>query len=273
MNEKNLMSHVDAEEEADKLRQKIESGEARNYNRAEKQVEDEKRTVWLSLEDSMARTLPFFDSEKAEEMIREKPNFYGDQHWRSREETAIIRVNMEEYFNFFSKIIEDDEVILKYVEKFNPEFIDDLVKHQRISNASLDNQEDRLTLARYFLGISDHDDWSVKYKCSDEEYGEWFKENIIKNYRIEGEHFTERVYSDISYIFYLLGGKIFQFTGAGDKLQQHEFPTGGEYDKLQFEEMKRIKDLIINNPDVVSLEMTLGVGVPIRPTWIREKKD
>lgn len=261
---------------------------SQNHHEQEKNLHEQKENsvekrereeIWLPIEKAMARPLPFYNEEIREKMIKEKPDYYGDPHGREEERgTLEIRVGMDEYFDLFGKMVEDNETILQYKEKFPIEFLKDVAK-----DPALANPEDRYEIIRRFFGVRDHNDWSIKYDGNDETMNAWLHQKILSKYSQDPKELerwgrSPHWWTDVSFI--KLGGDAkegevgFQFDGAGTKTQEYEFfPNGSKYDKLQFNEMKRIADLIRQNPNVTDFEFKPGVGTIITPTWTREKTE
>ncbi len=245
----------------------------------EKSEGEMRKEIWLPIEEVMSKVR--YGYQKNYPFLR-----LGELVPDSEEEQdrTILRVNIDEYFSLLQKVFKDNDLILSYKDKFNPEFINDLVDMYRVSNSDISTLGDKQALIRDFLGITDHNRWAIEYENSDEEMLSWFLENVLKNGRYKGDLSNLHWFSengDIAFKEYeFKNGKFsYQFLGSDNGSIVADIPDSQiinpkrKHDDIGLlEEMKRVLELIKNNPNIKQLEISPGVGTTIRPTW-RERNE
>lgn len=243
--------------------------------------EDERELpeIVVSIPDALPRLLPayskgvYYRHVSCKDLVKQKPNYYGQHHWGQHDGSLRIYVNLDEYFNLFREMVFDNSAILRFKERFTKEYLENVV-----DDTSLENPADRIKLINHVFGVRDHDNWLIAFKCSDTEFDEWFKREVLRDYipdEYEKTHGPRvvRWYTPVSYILAHPSKnsiKDMQFDGSGTHPEaKDDFPNGGNLDLLHFNEMKRVADVLKDNPVVIYFEIRLGVGTTIRPFFRR----
>ena len=138
--------------------------------------------VRLSIEDAMERALASCQHrDLLKQMISDKPGWYGVPRWGSRVGSFHILVDLDEFLKKYEEVVNDDKIILEYLNQFPEGFIKSCLKEAKRDN--LDDKVFRTTLIRNFFGLtSDHAALSFAYNCDDEQTREWTRGELLEKY-------------------------------------------------------------------------------------------